>query len=74
MERGDKFILRWNDACNKAYTNDYTFVEFVRKEYNIIAKGIGTLKKYNKQNKLLTMPFIINKNDTLYLFEKYFIF
>ena len=66
-----KYDVEWDKESKFGIINDYEIVDLFRKEYKIIAEGIGTLKKNSKQNKLLTKPFIINKYEVMYLNEKY---
>jgi hypothetical protein len=66
-----KFSLRWDKNSMTSYSNDYKFVEIIRKKFNIIAEAIGTPKTARKQNKTLTNPFILNKFETFFLLEKY---
>jgi hypothetical protein len=65
-----KFNLNWNKSSKHSFTDDYTFVEKCREEYKVIVEGIGTFKTSRRQNKVLNRPFLINKFDTCYLYEK----
>jgi hypothetical protein len=66
-----KFDVEWDKMGLCGIINDYQIVEKLRKEYKILAEGIGTLQKNSKQNKLLTKPFLLNKYEVMYLLEKY---
>jgi len=66
-----KFDIEWDNKSLCGIINDYQIVENIRKEYKIIAEGIGTLRKNSKQNKLLNKPFLLNKYEVMYLLEKY---
>jgi hypothetical protein len=67
----EKHPVKWDTEANTCFTNDYEFVEKIRKEYRIIAEGIGTPKTSRRQNKILISPFCLNQYDSAYLYEKY---
>jgi hypothetical protein len=65
-----KYILNWDNKSLVAYTDDFNFVEFVRINYKIVAEGTGTPRMSRRQNKILTKPFVLNKYEAFYLYEK----
>jgi hypothetical protein len=65
-----KIKIKWDNFGKCGIINDYKINEQLRKEYNIIGEGTGTLKSSRKQNKVLTAPFLISKYDTAFLLEK----
>jgi hypothetical protein len=69
-ELDTKIEIKWNNIGKCGITNDYKIIEQLRKEYNIIGEGTGTLKSSRKQNKVLTAPFLISKYDIAFLLEK----
>ena len=62
--------LSWDNECNISYTSNYDFIEEIRNKFKIIAEPLGTPRSARKQNKVLIAPFLINKYDSLYLYEK----
>lgn len=65
-----KSALKWDDMNHMSYFNDLSFVENIRQNYKIVAEPIGTPKTSRRQNKILTKPFVLDKFETFYLYEK----
>jgi hypothetical protein len=68
-----KTKVNWDKNNQSAYFNDYSFCENLRKDFKIVVEAIGTPKTSRRQNKILIKPFILNKYEVFYLYEKYFI-
>lgn len=65
--------IKWNSKTNIGITENYKLVENIRDKYKIICEPIGTPMTSRRQNKLLIGPYIINKYDMFYLYEKKYI-
>jgi hypothetical protein len=72
FEIEQKFSLKWDNQSLTSHFENYDCAEYIRDKHNIIAEAIGTPKTARKQNKTLSKPFILNKNETFYLLEMYY--
>jgi tRNA splicing endonuclease len=65
-----KIQIYWDNKSLNSFTDDYQVVEILRNDYKVIAEAIGTPRTARRQNKLLTQPFLLNRYDSFYLYEK----
>ena len=59
----------WDQRSLCGITNNYDFVENIRKCFHILPEATGTAPISKRQNKVLTRPFMISNYDTFFLYE-----
>lgn len=62
--------VKWDPCTEFSITTDVDFVFSIRRTNSILTEPIGTPRISRRQNKVLVKPFLINKYDTCYLYEK----
>lgn len=65
-----KLKIFFNKLTQQAFFFELKTYYYIVREYKIIPFSIGTLKTHSKQNLLKTEPFILNLNETIFLFLK----
>ena len=65
-----QFIVYWDNKSKNSLTNDYSLVDKIFYQFKICCYGMGTPRNSRRQNKCLIKPFVLNCNDTLFLYDK----
>jgi hypothetical protein len=63
----------WDNDNESGYFYDISCIIILRQNFKIVVEAIGTPKTSRRQNKIMVQPFLLNKFELVYLYEKYLI-